>query len=95
MGVAESTYQALDEDDLNAILFERNKDRSITDVIDALRDSHEQVLGDLAGLSFEEMTRQRYPEDAEAEPLLYWIAANTYEHYQEHRAAIESLAGRG
>ena len=95
MGVAESTYQALDEDELNAILFERNRGRSINDVIDGLRDSHEQVLRDLADLSFDEMTRQRYPEDPQAEPLLYWIAANTFEHYREHRAAIEGLAGRG
>jgi hypothetical protein len=94
MGVAESTYQALDEDELNAILFERNRGRSIMDVIDGLRDSHEQVLRDLADLSFEEMTRQRYPKDPEAEPLLYWIAANTYEHYREHRAAIEDLASQ-
>lgn len=94
MGIDESTYKALDEDQLNTILLERNRDRSIFDVIDSLRNSHKEVLLNLAGIPFEEMMKQRYPEDPEARPLLYWIVTNTYEHYREHRAAIENLSSR-
>lgn len=94
MGVEESVFRAVDEDGLNAILFERNKGRSAADVTDALRASHEQVLRDLSDMSVEEMMRPAYPEDQEARPLLAWIAGNTYEHYREHRLSIEMLTGQ-
>ncbi|MCJ7532377.1 MAG: ClbS/DfsB family four-helix bundle protein [Anaerolineales bacterium] len=94
MGVDESMFKAIDEDGLNAILFERNKGRSVADVTDALRASHEQVLRDLADMSFEEMMRQAHAEDPQARPLLAWIVGNTYEHYREHRASIERLTSQ-
>ncbi len=92
MGVDPTTYRAIDEDGLNAILFERNKDRSAQDILDGLRAGHAQVLRDLEEMPFALMLEQAYPDDELARPLLAWIAGNTYEHYREHRASIDKLS---
>jgi hypothetical protein len=94
LGIDRDTYRGLDEDGENAILFERNKDRSLNDILEGLRAGHAQVLRDLEGIPFSQMTEQAYPDDELARPLLAWIAGNTYEHYREHRAAIEDLVSR-
>lgn len=95
MGVDEATFQQVDEDGMNAILYQRNKDRSVADVLAELHSSHQQVLADLGEMSFEEMMRPRYADDPQARPLMSWIIGNTYEHYREHRASIEKLANSG
>lgn len=93
MGVDAAAFEALDEDGQNAILFERHRDQPVPEVVAALQASHEQLLQDLMDMPFTEMTAPRYPGDPDARPLLWWIAGNTYEHYREHRAVIERLAG--
>ncbi|MDD5370932.1 MAG: ClbS/DfsB family four-helix bundle protein, partial [Anaerolineaceae bacterium] len=94
MGIDAVTLNHADEDGINAILFEHNKDRSVADILAELDQSHQAVLADLAGMSFEEIMRQLDPQDPKRRPLINWIIGNTYEHYQEHRASIEKLARR-
>jgi len=89
MGVDEQTYRRLDQDGLNALLYKRNRDRSMADVEADLRRSHAQVLARLREIPFDRLLAPRYPDDVEAAPLLRWVASNTYEHYEEHREAIE------
>jgi len=91
LGLEFDVYKTLDEDGLNAILFERNKDRTVGDVTAGLDGSHAQVMRDLGAMSFEEMIGRTATDSREAKPKLVWIAANTYEHYREHREAIEKL----
>lgn len=86
-----ATFEQADENKLNAILFERDKDRPVAEVIAELRQSHAQVLADLAQMSFADLMKPRYADDPEAGPLIDWVIGNTYEHYQEHRATIERL----
>lgn len=94
LGVDQDTYRKLDEDGENAILFERNKDRSLNDILEGLRTGHAQVLRDLEEMPFSRMMEQAYPDDELARPLLAWIAGDTYEHYREHRASIEKLSAK-
>jgi len=94
MGVDQATFEQVDENGLNAILFERNRSRSIADVLAGLNRSHADVLPDLEPMSFADLMKQRFPGDPEARPLIDWVIGNTYDHYREHRAAIEKLAGR-
>ena len=93
MGVDEATYERVDEDGQNAILFERDKDRPAAEVIAELRQSHEQVLADLEPMLFADLMKPR-DDDPEARPLIVWVIGNTYDHYREHRASIERLIER-
>jgi len=90
--INEETFKTLDEAGLNAILYERNRDRAVTDVLADLQQSHTQVLAALAEWSYEDLMQPHYPDDPEARPLINWVIGNTYEHYQEHRLNIQKLA---
>jgi len=82
-------FNSLDEDGLNARLYERYRDRSLTEIRAMSHECHEQVLRDMDGMSFETMIASRVGGERPGELLLAGIAANTYEHYREHRESIE------
>lgn len=92
MGIDASTYRALDQDGVNALLYQRNRDRAFAEVEAELRRTHAKVLARLHEIPFNRLLAPRYPDDPEEGPLLRWVASNTVEHYEEHRVAIEHLA---
>lgn len=81
-------------DQINAALFERNRNRSLEDVMNSARATHQAVVDYLATVPFETLMRQKMEDDPEKRPLLAWIAGDTYEHYDEHLEAIRALVGR-
>ncbi len=89
LGIDESILKQLDENGVNAVLYQRDKDRSTADILAAIRKEHEQLLADLAKMSFEQIMEPLDPNDPQKRPLLGWILGNTYDHYKEHRARIE------
>jgi hypothetical protein len=90
-GMDSETYKKSDEDDINAFLFQKNKDLTLNQVRTDLRSTHEALLSELERLPFSTLIKPRYDDDQEGRPLLWWIIANTYDHYIEHRTAIERL----
>lgn len=91
MGVDEAFYEELDEDGLNHILYLRNKDRPLEEVLAELRQTYAEVLADLEGMSFDELMQPHYADDPEQRPLLDWVIGNTYDHYREH--LLRSMSG--
>jgi hypothetical protein len=88
--------EGMDVDDVNAIIFQRNRDRSLRDVLAALRQSHAQVLAALARLTDADLFKpySHYQPDDQplnATPVIGWIIGNTYEHYLEHDTWIRVL----
>jgi hypothetical protein len=76
---------------INPVLFERNKDRSIEDVMDELKQTYETLLAKLDAMSFEDLLAPRHPNDPEKRPLLMWVLGDTSEHFAEHREVIEKM----
>jgi uncharacterized protein (TIGR03083 family) len=95
LDIDEGMYERGDEDEMNDIFWQRSKNRSASDVLFELRQVHEQMLVDLAQMSFADLMKQHYPDDPEASPVLCWVIGNTYEHYQEHRLTIEKFIKSG
>jgi hypothetical protein len=92
MGITREQAEGWDMEVINPVLFERNKDRSPEDVMDHLKQTYEQLLAKLEGMSFEDLLRPRYPdEDPEKLPLLLWVLGDTSEHFAEHRQVIERM----
>ena len=97
MHVDERTYVSADEDSLNALIYQRNKERSLAEVLAAFRQAHQQVLDALEGLTDADLfkTYSHYqpdePGEDSGEPILKWVAGNTYEHYAEHHAWLQAL----
>lgn len=73
------------------MLFERNKDRSIEDVLNELKQTYEKVLAKLDGMSFEELMAPRHAQDPEKRPLLLWVIGDTSGHFEEHREVLERM----
>jgi hypothetical protein len=94
MGIDENTFKQLDENGVNAVLFQRNQHRRVAEVLAELRKEHGQVLAELANMTFEQMLQPLDPNDPQKRPVINWIIGNTYEHYREHRATIEKFPGR-
>jgi len=93
MPVDEATLRALDINGLNEVLYQRNKDRPTSAVLVGLRRSHKQVLAALEQMPFANLLKPLYADDPEARLVIGEVIGNTYEHYREHRAAIQAIIG--
>jgi hypothetical protein len=91
MRMTEEQTRDWDMEVINPVLFERNKDRSIEDVLEELKQTYEKVLAKLDGMSFEELMAPRHAEDPEKRPLLLWVIGDTSGHFAEHREVIERM----
>ena len=91
MRMTEEQTRDWDMEVINPVLFERNKDRSIEDVLDELKQTYEKVLAKLEGMSFEELMAPRHADDPEKRPLLMWVIGDTSGHFAEHREVIQRM----
>ncbi|MBN1890912.1 MAG: NAD-binding protein [Thermoflexales bacterium] len=83
-----ATFDPFDETRINAVLFERNKERSLTSVLLDLHDTHAQLLAALERASESELAAPSSSIGPEQKPVMTWVVYNTYEHYEEHRKTI-------
>ena len=91
MGVSEEVTKGWDMEVINPVLFERNKDRSLEDVKDELKQVYERLVAKLDAMSFEDLMKPRHANDPEKRPLLLWVLGDTTEHFAEHRETIEKM----
>lgn len=77
-------------DRINEVILQRNRTRTLDDVLHEFHETHAQVVKTLTQLPFDKLLQPRYADDPERRPLLLWVIGDTYEHYQEHRAALQS-----
>jgi hypothetical protein len=91
MRMTEEQTRDWDMEVINPVLYERNKNRSIEDVLDELKQTYEKLLAKLDAMAFEDLLKPRYAEDPEKRPLLLWVLGDTTEHFAEHREVIEKM----
>jgi hypothetical protein len=89
MRLPEEATKGWDMEVINPILFERNRDRSIEDVLGELRSTYDTLIAKLDTMSFDDLMRPRHANDPEKRPLLLWVIGDTSDHFAEHRATIE------
>ena len=76
---------------INPVLFERNRNQSVEDVLNELRRAYAELVEKLDSTPFEELLKPRRADDPEKRPLLLWVLGDTLEHFAEHRATIEKM----
>ena len=91
MRVTEEQTRDWDMEVINPVLYERNKDLSIEDVMDELKRTYEKVLAKLDAMSYEDLMKPRHADDPEKRPLLLWVIGDTSGHFAEHREVIERM----
>jgi hypothetical protein len=93
----EQTTEAQGVDALNDIIWQHHKHQTIAEVLTFFQQTHQHLLAILAELTDEDLLKpySHYQpteaRDNSSEPVLVWIAGNTYEHYAEHQLSIETL----
>ncbi|MCP4535580.1 MAG: ClbS/DfsB family four-helix bundle protein [Chloroflexi bacterium] len=83
--------EQLGEDDWNDILFERNRDCSLTDVLADLHQTHAQLVAALEQVTDDDLMKPSCAIGPETQPVIVWVVYNTYEHYKEHRETIQAI----
>ncbi len=74
---------------INDILFKRNKERAMDDVMNELKQVYSEIFERLNAMSFDDLMRPRDADDPQKLPILLWVLGNTTEHFLEHRETIE------
>jgi hypothetical protein len=97
LGVSEDVYLGHDVDHINDVIYRQHRDKDWATVRREFDDVHRELLAILAGLTWEDI-HQTYsyyapdePGDERGDPVAYWIAGNTYGHYDQHREWIAAL----
>ncbi|HLZ81311.1 MAG TPA: DinB family protein [Ktedonobacteraceae bacterium] len=80
----EAGYTGEDIDKLNKKTFLENRNRSLDDVQSDYRQSYQQILAQIQTLEEDDITNPQRFSWTNGRTLVPYIAANTYEHYQEH-----------
>lgn len=89
IGVSEEVVKGWDMEVINPVLFNRNKDRSRSDVMNGLKTTYQKLSAKLEATPFEDLLKPRHADDPEKRPVLLWVLGDTTEHFQEHRETIE------
>jgi hypothetical protein len=89
MRLTKEQTEGWDMEVINPVLYERNKDRSIEDVLDELKQTYEKLIAKLEATPYEDLLKPRHAADPEKRPLLLWVLGDTSEHFAEHREVIE------
>jgi hypothetical protein len=95
----EATVLDQDEDAQNAVLFERDRHRSLAEVLDTARANHRAARARLAALPDRAVAGTLAdilpPSSAgTGDPAAVWIGGNTWEHYDAHHNWIRELVER-
>ncbi len=97
LGVDEALYLRGNDDEINAAIQNKHRDRPPAEVLSQQRSVHERMIAALVDLSDADLrkTYSQYlpaePGKDTGEPILNRIAGNTYEHFDEHSADIQSV----
>ena len=97
LGVEEALYLRGNDDEINAIIYQQHKDQRLSETLDQLRSTHQQLLKLLQPLSdmdLQKPYRHYLPEEpgeGEGPLALNVIYANSAHHFAEHLPWITAL----
>ena len=89
LGVTEDVTKGWDMEIINPVLFERNRNRALQDVLADLKSVYVELINKLEAMTYEDLLAPRHADDPEKRPVLMWVLGDTTEHFAEHRATIE------
>ena len=101
MGLTTEMTQTQSEDELNEIMRQRFAPRSLSDVRDTLRQTHEALQAALTSLSEADLLKPyayyqpAEPSNDDVRPVAGWILGNSSGHYLEHLPWMRAIAAQG
>jgi hypothetical protein len=97
MGVDQATVKGMTTDELNDQIYQQHAGLSLEEALDLFHSTHSRMMEILDSLSEEDLYlpyAAYVPDgsDSRADPVIYWIVGNTWEHFDEHLGYIRSIA---
>ncbi len=93
MGIEAERFYGLNDDGINAILFERNRNRPAEDVLDGLKSTYADIVQTLGETPIAELMKPVRESGPDKRLVVETVAGNTYDHFREHRLNIEKGVG--
>lgn len=91
LGVAPEATADWDYEVMNEIMFERDRDKPVEQVLDELKRTYAKVHARLASMTFGDLMQPIFDDDPSKRPLINGVIGNTSEHFTEHRVTIEKM----
>ncbi len=91
MGIDEVKFRSLDENAINAVLLERHRGRSTTDVLDGLKSTYADIVETLRGIPFADLMKPLRESGPDKRLVIEGVLGNTTDHFREHRLTIEKV----
>ena len=90
MGVDPEVTADWDIEVMNAVMFERDRDQSVEQVLDELKSMYAKVHDRLEAMTIEDLLKPIF-EDDPVRPLINEVIGNTSDHFAEHRETIAKM----
>ncbi len=93
VGLPGADYDMTSEDEVNAHLFERHRDRPLADILSYLQETYGAVLDELEQTDTKQLSSpagHRLASQGEGASLVAYVRGNTVGHYEEHLQTITS-----
>jgi len=91
IGVDPQVTETWDYDVMNAIMFERDRDLPVEQVLAELNATYEKVVSRLESMTFEDLMKPRDEKNPKKYPIIDSVIGNTSSHFAEHRETIEKI----
>ena len=91
MDIEPEKFRELDENGINAVLFERNHDRALLDVLEGLNITYVDVMDTLRAMPFADLMKPLRESGPDKRLVIESVLGNTSEHFAEHRKTIETM----
>lgn len=97
MGLEAATAKGMSVDEINAVIYEQQKDKSLAAVRAFFDETHATFRDKIHSMSADDLARPygfyqpEAPSDHAADPIVNWIVGDSYEHYAEHREWIQEM----
>ena len=96
MEITAEEWYTLTMDQVNDLVYRRNRERPAAEALTAFREAHREMLDALAPLSDADVQR---PYEAYGEgggrsadrPIIGWIIGDPYAHYEEHLTYLQAI----
>lgn len=89
MDIEPEKFKQLDENGINAVLFERNRERPVLDVLEGLNLTYVDVMDTLKMMPFADLMKPLRESGPDKRLVIESVLGNTSEHFAEHRQVIE------
>jgi hypothetical protein len=94
IGVDPEVTAAWDILAMNEVIFERDRDQPIEQVLEGVRSAYDKVCDWLEPMTYEDLMKPIFDDDSSKRPLIVGVIDNTSEHFAEHRETIEKMLNK-